>query len=226
MFMASSRVSDMEAPVRKITVRIRRKEDAPTASESLDNIMSSTSASPLHSPKRIRVILPRDSTRKPRTVVHDYSDLSTVSSAASPVHWREPSIKLESLVEAVARELWNRECLSTPPNFGKDFKHIRLTALWYIRLYFSSLLEPIPTDQELAVGLASIFITFKAADFIPGQGRVKMNQLIDAYERSSGLSLSDPETSLLIDRVCRTEMDVMCLCGFDFNPLVHSIPRQ
>ncbi len=64
------------------------------------------------------------------------------------------------------------------------------------------------------VALAAVFIAFKAADYIPGPGRVKMQQLIDAFERCEHSTLSEEDHL----RICQTEMDILCLTGFNFDP--------
>lgn len=73
-------------------------------------------------------------------------------------------------------------------------------------------------SEEVVIALAAVFITFKAVDYIPGAGRIKMHQLLEAYERASKFVFAEPETARIIEQVCRTEMDIMCLSGFNFNP--------
>lgn len=113
--------------------------------------------------------------------------------------------------------LWNREN-EAHPDFGTDFKHARSTAFWYYNLYMNSIPRPIEESREIIIGLASVFLAFKAADYIPGTGRVRMSQLIEAYVRTTGCDLIEPHTSRVIDQICRTEMDIMCLSGFNFRP--------
>jgi hypothetical protein len=124
---------------------------------------------------------------------------------------------MEKLVDGVVRELWNRDG-AADPQFASHLNRARTSALWYVRQYMSSQSCPLPEPEEMVAVLAAVFITFKAADYIPGTGRVKMHQLLEAYERFSKLVFAEPETARVIEQVCKTEMDIMCLSGFNFNP--------
>ena len=121
-------------------------------------------------------------------------------------------------MESVVIQLWNRDG-SHPDQNSPELQKTKRCALWYTRKYTLSQFSGILKDELPVVALAAVFITFKAADFIPGTGRVKMNQLLEAYERASGLILTEQETDRLIDKVCKTEMDIMCLTDFNFSPV-------
>lgn len=143
--------------------------------------------------------------------------MSTVSSSHSPVHSVRPSARLERLLESVVEELWNRDG-SVDPQFASHFDRARSTALWYACQYITAQPHAMLESEEVVIALAAVFITFKAVDYIPGAGRIKMHQLLEAYERASKFVFAEPETARIIEQVCRTEMDIMCLSGFNFNP--------
>ena len=67
--------------------------------------------------------------------------------------------------------------------------------------------------SEEEIVLAAVFIAFKAADYIPGTGRVRMHHLLDAFERTGRI-----KQNILIERVCEIELLILCLSGFDFEP--------
>jgi hypothetical protein len=150
-------------------------------------------------------------------IFHDQSDLSTVSSLSSPISQPKPSARLERLLDSVVAALWNRDGLLCSSDYGSAYFRVRESAFWYLRFYMSSLLHPISNEEETFVALASVFIAFKAADFIPGHGRIKMNQLLDAFEKSRG-RLRESDVGPLIQQICQTEMEIISLCGFNFSP--------
>lgn len=125
------------------------------------------------------------------------------------------------LSDSVARDLekvicllWNRDDmivgLSYSP-YTPDYLKVRNDSLKYIKTYLSSL-EALP-DDPWPVILAGIFLAFKSADNIPGKGRVRMNQLLDAFDRSTARQLEEP----MIQAICRIEMKMMCQCNFRFD---------
>lgn len=98
-----------------------------------------------------------------------------------------------------------------------DLLLTRSTAHWYADLFKPH--EALMKYAECEIALTTVFLAFKAADFIPGVGRIKMNQLMEAYGRVMGRTLHERETARLIEKVCEIEMQVMCLSGFDFEPI-------
>ena len=66
------------------------------------------------------------------------------------------------------------------------------------------------SDEEIV--LASIFIAFKAADSIPGVGRIRMQHLLDAFDKTLA------NTNILVQNICEIEIHIICLSGFDFQP--------
>ena len=207
----------MEQRINKIVVRSRRSEDEKVKGSCGETNLSSTTSGSPNSPKRIRIILPESSScRKRKEFVIDQSDASTVSSF-EPTHRRKTPVRLEELVSSTSAHLWNRDGTAGREGYGEDFRLLRLTALWYLDLYMGSLLRTVSEEEETAVGLAAVFLSFKAADYIPGAGRVKMHQLVEAYERAKGGPVAaDPDR--LVQRICQTEMELMCLSGFNFCP--------
>lgn len=214
--MASCRTLNTSLHIRKISVRSRKLRSSNETSSTADiNLLSTASGSPA-SPRRIRVLGPRTvrnplqtSTEAPmESSIPNTHDLSSAQVFS----------KLERLVESVVIQLWNRDGSHPNPNSPELLKTKRC-ALWYTRKFTPSRLDGGHRHERPVVALAAVFITFKAADFIPGTGRVKMNQLLEAYERASGLILTEQETDRLIDQICKTEMDIMSLTDFNFNPV-------
>ena len=72
--------------------------------------------------------------------------------------------------------------------------------------------------MQIRIGAASVFLAFKAEDYIPGPGRVTMNQLVLAFERTTGSVLTEPQLSIFVDQIIEIEMEIMCLSGFNFCP--------
>lgn len=104
---------------------------------------------------------------------------------------------------------------------ANGFIVVRSTAHWYVNIFKLDQEEHANKylqykDDEIV--LVAVLIAFKAADYIPGTGRIKMNQLISAYQR-----LESP-LMVAIDTICRLEIQVICLSGFDFQPFASSDP--
>ena len=182
--MASLKSRDTVLSIRKIHIRPRGLVPSTLTSTGAEsNLLSTSSCSPM-SPKRIRVIDMKRSRRKRSWSTGELSDMSTVSSSHSPVHSVRPSARLERLLESVVEELWNRDG-SVDPQFASHFDRARSTALWYACQYITAQPHAMLESEEVVIALAAVFITFKAVDYIPGAGRIKMHQLLDAYERAS-----------------------------------------
>ena len=200
--------------IQKITVRSRKSfKDSVTRETGETHISSSTSCSPSASPNRIRVILSKRSVvNSDKSAANEVSSrLSDVSCSAKP--------KVEILVESLVMHLWNRDQDVHVEDFGVYFQETRSTALWYSRFYNSKATRgPLDEKKGAILALASVFLAFKAADYIPGTGRVRMAQLIEAYEKSIGSVIEEPQVSLVVDQICITEMEIVCLSGFNFCP--------
>ena len=133
-----------------------------------------------------------------------------------PSRWYTAGIS-ESMaqnIEKVIRLLWNRDdmmvCLPYSP-YTRDYLSTRRDSLKYINRYVMSL-ESSPDDLWPII-LAGIFLAFKSADYIPGKGRVRMNQLLDAFDRTTANRVDD----FFIQAICRIEMKMMCQCDFRFD---------
>ena len=144
------------------------------------------------------------------------SNHSSDSAVASPSRSYPEGISssLAQEIEQVIRLLWNRddmtEHLSHSP-YTPQYTNLRRKSLTYIKMYLSSL-GSLP-DDLWPILLAGIFLAFKSADYIPGKGRVRMNQLLDAYDRTTAFTVDD----LFIQAICRIELKMMCLCDFQFD---------
>jgi hypothetical protein len=118
-------------------------------------------------------------------------------------------------IEDVIRLLWGRDDMTdvspcTP--YTTEYLGVRRCSLKYINTYMSSLIT-IP-DDCWAIVLAGIFLAFKSADFIPGKGRVRMNQLLEAFSLvTMSLNIDDN----LINDICKIEMKMMCQSNFRFD---------
>ena len=215
MSLVARRWQVKPSEIHKITVRSRKSfKDSVTRETGETHISSSTSCSPSASPNRIRVILSkRSAVNSDKSAVNEVSSrLSDVSCSAKP--------KVEILVESLVMHLWNRDqAVHVAGDFGVYFQQTRSTALWYSRLYNSKAPRgPMDEKEGEILALASVFLAFKAADYIPGTGRVRMAQLIEAYEKSISSVIEEPQVSLVVDQICITEMEILCLSGFNFCP--------
>lgn len=213
--MASCKKLNTSTIIHKITVR-NRKKDGPAIHEL--NLASTASGSPT-SPRRIRILDNRSTiySNESNTSGSYHSDTSTTETIQE-IHSVRASGRLVRVVDIVTSNLWNRdgECADYP----EALSLARRTAHWYVDEYVSSLeFNDISESDELAIAMAAVFITFKAADFIPGLGRVKMQQLIQAYERASQIIFSGKEAARLVDQVCKSEMDIMRITRFNFSPI-------
>jgi hypothetical protein len=216
--MASCRILNTSSSIHKITVRNRKHGFVDTKETRSDlNLTSTTSSSPT-SPRRIRVV---DS--KHRSTISgglsrtERTSTGTASAGLGIRRSYTPSARVIELVNSVVGELWNRD------GHGSDHKpalsRCQATARWYVEKFFASLPSELSSHTETVVALAAVFITFKAADFIPGIGRVKMQQLIHAYERACRVVFSEHDCSPLIEEICKAEMDIMCVTDFNFSPV-------
>jgi hypothetical protein len=214
--MASCKTINTSSSIHKITIRNRKISGS---REHEMNLASTASGSP-SSPRRIRILdgkqaLGNTDKRAPSTE----SACSSNAVIAREEVWLRPSLRLMKLVDSVTRNLWNRDGVNEghPEPLSNAIK----TAHWYVNRYVSSLSSCEVIDgKETAVALAAVFITFKAADFIPGIGRVKMHQLLKAYERvPPHIILTERDNARLIDDICKTEMDIMCIADFNFSPI-------
>ncbi len=118
-------------------------------------------------------------------------------------------------LEEVIRLLWSRDdmsVVSTYTPYTTEYRHVRRCSLKYINMYMSTL--SIIPDDCWSIVLAGIFLAFKSADFIPGKGRVRMNQLLDAFAVTKMSSVVDDK---LINDICKIEMKMMCQCNFRFD---------
>jgi hypothetical protein len=216
--MASYKTISTAPTIQKITVRKRKDEtkDEKRPVRSL-NLISTTSSSP-SSPRRIRVI----GTRVPRSILRSPSkecntEVVVCDFEAERDSAHVPSNGIVCLLKSVVNNLWNRD--GDGEEHTCELNRAQATALWYLCESMAAVQQELPFDAEIPIALAAVFLTFKAADFIPGIGRVKMHQLMNAYIQASGAILSEHQTSRLIEQICKSEMDIMCLTDFNFSPV-------
>ena len=237
--LTTLRLSDSTRRVQKIKVRSRKYNEIALRST---NQETTTTCSP-NSPKRIRIILPtgikrdpnssnsRDLNSSSRTDLSPSTSCSSTNVSGEVKHGTSvnsiPDEQLIRLVNDVVKELWRRDYYtnplrpSIPPRVDlhdKDLIIVRSSAIWYVDLYKSHYVS-----SDATVALAGVFLAFKAADYIPGTGRIKMQELLDAYSRILVSTAKRPLSGIgdcIVESICNIEIEMMCLSGFNFEPII------
>jgi hypothetical protein len=168
------------------------------------------------SPSTPAVILKRETTQSSdKTGICGTEASHAINGISSNVRNLTPSMLRE--VERILSFLWNRDDMSmsrikTP--FTPAYLCVRKRAWKYITTYITQS-KIRPNDNVWPIILAGIFLSFKSADYIPGTGRVRMNQLLEAFNHSG--SHESITNNSFIQSICQIEMKMMCQCSFRFD---------
>jgi hypothetical protein len=118
--------------------------------------------------------------------------------------------RLLSLIDKLSLQLWRRD--DTDELINDHYNRVKSCAASLGLAYYN---HRTCLDAIDLVAMSSVLIAFKAAVWVPGEGRVKMGQLLDAYSRISPNSLHNE--GFTIKRICQIEMEILCLNGFQFD---------